>query len=91
MSWHHAARSGARVRYLSFRRGRRQRSLMWVFAVRSAVVFLLVGVVLHFLVERLVEEQFHAHAEFHAEFVTEAVVQPKLLDADLSGDASHDE
>ena len=64
---------------------------MWVFAVRSAVVFLLVGVVLHFLVERLVEEQFHAHAEFHAEFVTEAVVQPKLLDADLSGDASHDE
>lgn len=60
---------------------------MWVFAVRSAIVFVLVGVVLHFLVQRLVEGQFHDHAEFHAVFVTDAVLRPMLLDADLSGQA----
>lgn len=79
------------MRYVSFARRRRHWSLMWVFAVRSAVVFLLVGVVLHFLVERLVEQQFHEHAEFHAVFVTEAVLQPALMDLDLSSGASDSE
>lgn len=64
---------------------------MWVFAVRSAVVFVVVGVVLHFLVERLVEEQFHAHAEFHAVFVTEAVLHPTLSDVPLTSAGARSE
>jgi len=72
----------------SLRRGNRRWSLVRVFAVRSAIVFVLVGVVLHLLVQRLVEEQFHESAEFHAVFVTEAVLQPALLEADLSDQAS---
>ncbi len=79
----------ARGRYRPRLRGREETSLVRVFAVRSAVAFVLVGVVLHFLVERLVEEQFHAHAEFHAEFVTEAVLLPKLMETEFAPGASH--
>lgn len=62
--------------------------LVRTFALRSAVVFVLVGVLLHFMVQRLVEAQFHEHAEFHAVFVTDAVLEPLLRDADLSDAAS---
>lgn len=66
-------------------------SLVRHFAVRSAVAFLLVGLVLHLLVVRLVEQQFHSHAEFHAVFVTEAVLAPILSDAALTADTSRAE
>ncbi|MEX2532969.1 MAG: EAL domain-containing protein [Nitriliruptoraceae bacterium] len=59
--------------------------------MRSAIVFVVIGIVLHFLMARLVQEQFHEHAQFHAVFVTEAVVQPRLVDADLSGGATRTE
>lgn len=76
------------MRQLSVRWRRPATSLVRAFSVRSALVFMVVGVVLHFLVQQLVEEQFHSHAEFHAVFVTEAVLYPKLREADLSGGAS---
>jgi len=79
------------VRRLSLSRGLHRWSLVRHFAVRSAVVFLLVGLVLHFLVVRLVEQQFHSHAEFHAVFVTEAVLAPTLSDAGFTIDASRAE
>lgn len=60
------------------RRRLRRPSLLRMFAVRSAVVFAVVGVSLHFVISDLVEAHFMESAEFHAVFVTDAVMTPLL-------------
>ncbi|MEX2561947.1 MAG: EAL domain-containing protein [Nitriliruptoraceae bacterium] len=73
-----------------FARTRRRQlgSLVWTHALRSAVVFIFVGVVLHFVVQGMVERQFGDQAEFHAVFVTDTVLEPMLRDAQQTGQLS---
>ena len=61
-----------------WRRSRRPDSLVGPFALRSAAVFVVVGIGLHFVVQELIERQFHDHAELHAVFVTDSVLLPEL-------------
>jgi len=69
-------------------RRRQLGSLVWAYAIRSAVVFIIVGVVMHFVVQGMVDNQFRAHAEFHAVFVTDTVLDPMVRDEGLDGQPS---
>ncbi len=63
--------------------------LVRAFAWRSAVVFVVVGIVLHFAVSTAVTEHFASASAFHAEFVAHAVLEPMLASDKLG--ASRDE
>ncbi|MDX1659693.1 MAG: HAMP domain-containing sensor histidine kinase [Nitriliruptorales bacterium] len=52
------------------------RAVGMAFAWRTAAVFLVVGVISHFVLQNLVTDHFRNMVEFHAEFISENLVSP---------------